>query len=43
MGAGQPEHDLVVVVRWIEKSRFPAFAELVLRAVGAAPQPAGSA
>ena len=38
-----PEHDLVVMVRWIEKSRVPAFVELVLRAVGAAPQPAGSA
>lgn len=35
-----PEHDLVAVVRWIEKGRFPAFAEQVLRAVPDAPSPA---
>jgi CubicO group peptidase (beta-lactamase class C family) len=28
-----PEHDLVVVVRWIDKPSFPAFIDLVLDAV----------
>jgi CubicO group peptidase (beta-lactamase class C family) len=30
-----PEHDLVVVVRWIDKASFPGFIDLVLDAVTA--------
>ncbi|HUS98388.1 MAG TPA: serine hydrolase, partial [Hyphomicrobiaceae bacterium] len=28
-----PDHDMVTVVRWIDKEQFPAFAEKVIRAI----------
>ena len=29
-----PDHDMVTVVRWIEKEQFPAFAAKVMEAIG---------